>query len=345
MKINVSSSSFRLSRSQNLFRALVTTDLMKHSPSFAASTRHIGIGPDAKWTQNGITVAGGHGSGNAFDQLTLPYGLHVDDEKTIYIAEYCNNRVVEWKCGSITGQVVAGGNGPGKLNNQLYCPTDVIVDKQTDSLLICDYVNKRLMRWPRRDRTNGQTIIANVLCWGLTMDEDGFLYISDWETHEVRRWRPGENQRTLVAGGNGRGQHHDQLDHPTYVFVDRDHSMYVSDSRNHRVMKWIKDTKEGILVAGGQGEGNALAQLSFPEGLFVDQWGTVYVADSNNHRIMRWPKGARQGSVVVGGNGQGGQANQFSCPFGLSFDRDGNLYVVDSSNNRVQQFLIDRSSF
>ena len=50
------------------------------------------------------------------------------------------------------------------------------------------------------------------------------------EKHEVRRYRRGESQGTVVAGGNGDGNRLDQLSDPQYVFVDRDHSVYVSES-------------------------------------------------------------------------------------------------------------------
>lgn len=248
---------------------------------------------------------------------------------------------MEWKHGATSGQVVAGGNGAGNQNNQLNCPSGVIVDKQTNGLIICDKENQRVVRWPRRGGTSGSTVISDIASYGLTMDDDGFLYVCDYKKHEVRRWRMGETQGTLVAGGNGRGNRLDQLNGPISIFVDRDRSVYVSDDSNYRVMKWMKDAKQGIVVAGGQGPGNALTQLSIPVVVIVDHLSAVYVADYWNDRIMRWNKGATQGSVVVGGNGRGGEANQLNGPRGLSFDLDGNLYVVDRHNNRVQKFSIE----
>ncbi|CAF1532812.1 unnamed protein product [Didymodactylos carnosus] len=268
--------------------------------------------------RNGLTVAGGNGYGNGINQLSNPWGLYVDvddDDRTIYIADRANHRIVEWKWGATSGQVVAGGNGQGNGTHQLSDPLDVIVDKEKDSLIIYDYSNRRVIRWPRRNGTSGETIISNINCWGLTVDENGSLYVVDYGKYEVRRYRRGESQGIVVAGGNG---------------------IYVSDWRNHRVMKWVKGAKQGIVVAGDQGEGNGLTHLSCPEGVVVDQLGTVYVADQWNHRIMRWPKGATKGSVIVGGNGGGGQSNRLNWPIGLSFDRHSNLYVVDYRNHRVQ---------
>ncbi|CAF4689553.1 unnamed protein product, partial [Rotaria sp. Silwood2] len=89
-------------------------------------------------------------------------------------------------------------------------------------------------------------------------DENGSLYVTNVGKHEVRRYRRGESQGTVVAGGNGSGNRLDQLSDPRYVFVDRDHSVYVSDRGNHRVMKWVEGAKQGIVVAGGQEQGNGL---------------------------------------------------------------------------------------
>ncbi len=270
-------------------------------------------------------------------------GLYVDDDQTVYVADQLNHRIVGWKLDATSGQVVAGGNGQGSGAHQFSNPRDVIVDNERDSLIICDVSNQRVVRWSRRSGTNGETIISNIDCRGLTMDESGSLYVTDVGKAEVRRYRIGEYQGTVVAGGNGNGNGLDQLDYPQYLFVDRDHSVYVSDWGNHRVMKWVEGAKQGIVVAGGQGEGNDLTQLSNPTGVVVDQLGTVYVADQGNHRIMRWVKGATEGSVIVGGSGRGEQSNQLFHPFGLSFDRHGNLLVADYENHRVQKFNIEKT--
>ncbi|CAF1065659.1 unnamed protein product [Adineta steineri] len=298
--------------------------------------------PIIKWEQYGVTIAGGNGPGNQFNQLSYPQGIYVDDDhQTIYIADHDNDRVVEWKYGAKNGQVVAGGNGKGNRSDQLLEPTDVVVDKKNDSLIICDYGNRRVVRWSRQDGRNGETIISDIECRGLTMDKNGDLYISDVNKNEVRRWKQGEREGTIVAGGNTYGNHLNQLRYPTYIFVDGDHSVYVSDYYNHRVMKWMKGAKKGIVVAGGNGHGNSLTQLSNPQGVTVDHLGNVCVADLDSHRIMRWCKGSCEGSIVVGGNEKGEQPNQFSCPSGLAFDIQGNLYVVDGGNHRIQKFEID----
>ncbi len=297
---------------------------------------------NTKWIQNGITISGGNGNGSALNQLSSPCGVYVDDDnQIIYVADTLNHRIVGLKYGETDGQVMAGGNGQGNKINQLNSPIDVIVDKERNNLIICDQGNRQVVQWPIRDGTSGQIIISNIDCHGLAMDNNGCIYVSDRKKDEVRRWKLGDINGTLVAGGNGKGYNLNQLNYPTYIFVDENRSIYVSDRNNHRVMKWMEGAKEGLVVAGDQGEGNNLIQLASPEGVIADDLGTVYVADYNNHRIMRWSEGAKEGSIVVGGNGKGQQPNQLNYPVGLSFDRQGNLYVADWNNHRIQRFDID----
>ncbi|CAF5152902.1 unnamed protein product, partial [Rotaria sp. Silwood1] len=153
----------------------------------------------------------------------------VDEDQTIYVADHDNHGIVEWKSGATNGKVVAGGNGSGNEAHQLNSPLDVIIDKESDSLIISDGENNRVVRWPRRNGTSGETIISNISFGGLTMDDNGSLYVVDAEKHEVRRYKIGDTKGTVVAGGNGKGNRLDQLSDSQYVFVDRDHSVYVAD--------------------------------------------------------------------------------------------------------------------
>ncbi len=275
------------------------------------------------------------------EELNRPGGLFIDHDQTMIIADCGNHRILRYMIDSKTALVVAGGNGRGNQSDQLNCPTNVLIDKETDSLIICDSENRRVVQWSQRDgTTQGETLNDHISCRGLAMDDQRYLYISDTTEHEVRRYQIGDKKGVIVAGGNGNGSDNNKLNFPTYLFVDRQQSVYVSDYENHRVMKWDKDAQKGIAVAGNRGEENEPTQLAHPEGLFVDTSGSVYVADSENHRVMRWPVGATKGTRIAGGNGEGNEANQFNDPAGLSFDQHNNLYVVDKGNNRVQRFPI-----
>ncbi|CAF1410115.1 unnamed protein product, partial [Rotaria magnacalcarata] len=121
----------------------------------------VNIPANAKWAQNGVTIAGGNEEGGATNQLYCPRGLFVDDDQTVAIADYMNHRIMQLKNGNTMNvQVVAGGKGAGNGLNQLQYPTDVLIDKETDSLIICDYGNQQVVRWSRRSgTTQGEILI------------------------------------------------------------------------------------------------------------------------------------------------------------------------------------------
>ena len=184
---------------------------------------------NARWSQNGVTVAGGNGNGNAVNQLWLPYGLDIDDDnQSIVIADYWNHRIVEWKMGASHGKVIAGGRGQGNRLDQLNCPTDVLIDKETNSLLIADQENRRVVRWSRRqETTQGELIVDNITCWGLAIDHQRYLYVSDIGKNEVRRYTVGDKNGIIVAGGNGQGNQLNHLNRLTYLFVDEKQAVHV----------------------------------------------------------------------------------------------------------------------
>ncbi|CAM4988330.1 unnamed protein product [Rotaria socialis] len=93
-----------------LEQSLTTYDSMM---AHFTDSRHFRVIPDisanARWSQIGVTVAGGNGYGSATKQLTYPCGLFVDNEKTIFVSDFANHRIVQWKKGDKNGQIVAGG--------------------------------------------------------------------------------------------------------------------------------------------------------------------------------------------------------------------------------------------
>ncbi|CAF3308247.1 unnamed protein product, partial [Rotaria sp. Silwood2] len=200
---------------------------------------------NARWAQNGVTVAGGHVAGNATNQLDSPFDLLLDNDQTIVIVDDNNHRIMQWKIGDTNGQVVAGGHGEGNRLDQLKGPSDMLIDKETSSLIICDWRNRRVVRWSRfSSTTEGEVLLDSIWCFGLAMDNQRYLYISDTEKHEVRRYRMGDKNGIVVAGGHGRGAALNQLNWPTSLFLDQQQTVYVSDWFNNRVMKWNKGAQE-----------------------------------------------------------------------------------------------------
>lgn len=156
---------------------------------------------------NATTVAGGHGEGSNINQLEYPHGLYLNEDQSIFVADSNNDRIVQWPMRSPgCPRVIAGANGDGNHVCQLNCPTDVLLDKESNALLICDRKNRRVMRWFLDSyNQNPEILFSDIYCCGLSMDDRRFVYISDTEMHAVRRYRIGEVTSTIVAGGKGRG--------------------------------------------------------------------------------------------------------------------------------------------
>ena len=63
----------------------------------------------SQWSKNGRTVAGGHGQGDSLYQINEPYGMDIDDDGTLLIADMNNHRIVRWKTNAKSGEIIAGG--------------------------------------------------------------------------------------------------------------------------------------------------------------------------------------------------------------------------------------------
>lgn len=125
--------------------------------------------------------------------------------------------------------------------DQLNQPTNLIFDKEIDSIIIRDWWNSGVVqRSCCSDTLQDEIRIDNIRCWGLAMDKQKNLYASDAKKHEVRRFPLGDKQGAIVAGGNNWDTDLNQPNYPTNIFVDRDKTVDVPDSSNYCVMQWQK---------------------------------------------------------------------------------------------------------
>ena len=113
-----------------------------NSSSSCINRIYVDIPISLKWKQGAITIAGRNDQGQELNQLNNPWSIYIDNEKTIYIADHSDDRIIAWKKGATCGEIVAGENGHGGENYQLSYPTKVIIDEVNDNLIIADYGNK-----------------------------------------------------------------------------------------------------------------------------------------------------------------------------------------------------------
>ena len=310
----------------------------------------------ARWVRNATTVAGSTSpqSGSTLSLLNSPYGIHITDDDTLFIADWANHRIVVIRPNSTTAVQIIG-TGYGFAQNQLEYPTDVFVT--TTAVFVLDSANYRVQRYSR-DGTQVSTAAGNTnsvggsnsltnfgTSYALFVDVLGYLYVSDGSNNRVLRFPPNSSNGTsavIVAGTGTSGSWAAMLNSPRGIFVDDDFTLYVADASNDRIQRWSRNACFGTTVAGTGTSGSSLSQLNFPVAVVVDTNSYMYITDQVNNRILRWLVGACLGECIAScsNSGSGSTADKLSTPRAIEFDSQGSLYVSDSGNHRVQKFLI-----
>lgn len=203
-----------------------------------------------------VTIAGGNGVGADADQLKQPYGLALDADGSLYIADTGNHRVqrITFDDQGVPqgAETVAGGLGAG-----------------SDSLHL---------HYPR----------------GIDIGADGSLYIADATNHRVQLVTfdsAGAPQPAVtIAGGNGSGPDPDQFATPYDLDLDDEGTLYIADTSNNRIQRIMFDANgapQDAVTVFGNGEGTGDDQLDHPRGITVTAGGLAYIADDDNHRVQR----------------------------------------------------------
>jgi trimeric autotransporter adhesin len=289
----------------------------------------------------GIRGFSGDGGPAAQAQLNSPYGLALDWQGNLYIADLGNARVRRVSPdGTIT--TIAGG---GQL------PPGGAHEGSPAAMMA--------LSAPRN----------------LAFDTSGNLYISDFGGQRVYQMAV-DGSLTTVAGTGVAGASGDngaaalaQLNAPAGLAFDSQGALYIADSGNHLIRK----VAHGLI--------SSFARAVTPTGLTFDGLGTLYVADIStgdiavipatgspsslavaavdvsfssgtgvyasvaNQAVLVSEKGA--GTTVAGGgnmaHGDNGPATEarLNHPAGVATDAAGNVYIADRDNNRIRRVGLD----
>jgi hypothetical protein len=282
---------------------------------------------------NGTIGYSGDGAPGTSAQLNGPFGVAVDSEGDLLIADSENQRVrlvAGSSCSTgcpfglasmtkgyiytVAGSGTAGYSGDGgpATRAKLFGPEGVAVDGEGD-LLIADAHGDRVR------------LVAGSSCstgcpFGLASMTEGDIY--------------------TVAGNGSFGYSGDGgpatsawLDYPDGLAVDRDGDLLIADTGN-RVVRLVAGSScstgcpfglasmtEGDIytVAGngsfgysGDGGPATRAKLGYLDGVAVDSAGDLLIADTDDNRVR----------LVAGSSCSTG------CPFGLASMTDGDIYTI-----------------
>lgn len=125
------------------------------------------------------------------------------------------------------------------------------------------------------------------------------------------------------------------LDWPRYFHIDENMNIYVGDTNRHQVLVFYPNSSSGVQVAGSAIQGPENHQLDKPYGVYVDNVGSIYIADHNNHRIMKWLSGASTGTRVAGDGTYGSGATQINYPAQILVDTNGYMYISDVGKHQI----------
>ncbi len=272
----------------------------------------------------GTGTAGNTGDGAAATSATLssPYGVALDSDGNVYIADTGNNRVrkVTVSSGNIAalaGTGTAGFTGDGAA------------------------ATSATLRSPR----------------GVAVDSSGDVYIADSQNERIRKVTISTGNIETIAGTGTAGSSGDgglataaQINFPHDLTLDASGNVYICDTFNGLIRKIDVSTGNISTVAGtnttgfsGDGGLATAAELNFPRGLTLDAAGNLYIADYSNNRIRRVDTSGSietiAGAGTAGFSGDGGLAAsaQLNRPYGVAADSSGNIYVADSNNHRVRK--------
>ncbi|KTG35129.1 hypothetical protein cypCar_00004682 [Cyprinus carpio] len=264
-------------------------------------------------------------------RLCRPWGICVDKEGYVVVADRSNNRVQIFKpCGTFHHKFGTLGSRPGQFDRPAGVACDsqrriIVADKDNHRIQIFTFDGQFLLKFGEKGTKNGQFNYP----WDVAVNSEGKILVSDTRNHRVQLFGP---DGTFLNKYGFEGALWKHFDSPRGVAFNQEGHLVVTDFNNHRLLV-IRPDCQSARFLGSEGTGSG--QFLRPQGVAVDQEDRIIVADSRNHRIQVFePNGNFLCKFGTHGNGFG----QMDRPSGIAVTPDGMIVAVDFGNNRILMF-------
>jgi DNA-binding beta-propeller fold protein YncE len=243
-------------------------------------------------------------SGASPGQFAYPRAVAVDSAGTIYVADSGNNRVQ-----------VFNSDGMPLRQWGTTCKLDTGEGCQGDG----------------RGQFNEP--------WGIAVDGDGSVYVSDTWNHRIQKF---DSQGNFITMWGQFGSTGGELGQPGLFYgpralaVGQDGNLYIMDTGNKRIQVY---TPGSDFVAQYGGSGVVDGRFDEAVGLGQDRAGDWYVADTWNRRIQKFDS---KFNYVTQWQVDGWSSQSVVNKPGLAVDPERSVvYAVDPENYRVLAFDTD----
>ena len=260
-----------------------------------------------------------------------PFGLFINKNNTVYVANRQNGHILIWSEGS------AGPTRTIATNSTVPC--SIFASSQYDMYLDNGNAHARVDLWRENASNYSSTLYTGGMCFSLFMVTNDSIYCALAEYHQVikRSLNSSDTQTTIVAGNWCPNNLPHTLFYPNGIFVTTNFDLYVADTNNHRIQLFRSGQVNGTTLVGR--ELSETMQLHQPTAVTLDADENLFIVDYASHRIVAsGPLGFR---CVIGCTGTAGSApNQLLYPRSMAFDTYGNIFIADTHNHRVQKFIL-----
>ncbi len=220
-------------------------------------------------------------------QFQEPWGVTVDSEGLIYVADTWNHRIQVFDAdGTFLRKWGAFGESAADAG-VFYGPRDLAIDA-TGRLFVTDTGNKRVLAFDLDGNYLGQWgqdgVGAGLLAEpvGITVDQEGNIYVADTWNQRIQVFDPDFDYLREWSVDAWYGQ--SVLNKP-YLAIDRQGRIYATDPEGYRVA--VFDGQGQVQATFGT-YGFDTGSFSLPTGIDVDVAGYIYVTDTDGQRVLKF---------------------------------------------------------